>query len=360
MIKRLKILNSPFVSLLLLLLFAEYLAGLWIPYLENPDATKVIRNQAYKRGWPEYISASSPDHGNHIIIITNSQGYGPELQEEQIYGNLLQNKLQKRGSHIIVENWSVPGMRMPEFIILLQKAIEKKPDMIFTLLPVQLVSFGWEAAEVDLQHGSSDLWLLFSDHRIWSKIYNFWVTRKPDIELYLEAFFMYNFNILRSRIHFLDKLRNQLNREQFNIAYGIDRNKGNFLPKANFKKRPRQNKANADVIDRTFNKLIHYQRFSKKAARFIGILHRMQKENPKTDIRLIWQPSALSLVQKESRDNYNRSIKFVLEEMKNKVRNYDFTNQVKTEYFISLGHMDASGHKVMAEKLEKIVIDALY
>jgi hypothetical protein len=90
------------------------------------------RNPNYRRLWPEYVLSAPPkaDGETLVLLIGNSQGYGPEIPERMIYPTLLAKELTERaGKPVRVENWSVQSGNAPDFALLSAFAHRIRPDV---------------------------------------------------------------------------------------------------------------------------------------------------------------------------------------------------------------------------------------
>jgi hypothetical protein len=91
------------------------------------------RNPHLRRGWNEYIEVTGhPRPGEvRVLLLSNSQGNGPEYPERAIYSWLLQDALNegRSGLPIRVVNWSFGPNRVPEAIALLARAQDLQPHL---------------------------------------------------------------------------------------------------------------------------------------------------------------------------------------------------------------------------------------
>jgi hypothetical protein len=96
------------------------------------DFESVHRNPNYMRLWPEYVrSAPSRRNGETlVVVISHSQGYGPELSDDEIFPARLEARLAARSPRPVrVVNWSVPSGNAREAIILAAAAHRLRPDV---------------------------------------------------------------------------------------------------------------------------------------------------------------------------------------------------------------------------------------
>jgi hypothetical protein len=96
------------------------------------DFESAHRNPNYMRLWPEYVrSAPSRSNGETLVVlISHSQGYGPELSDQRIFPARLEAQLAARSSRPVrVVNWSVPSGTAREAVILAAAAHRLRPDV---------------------------------------------------------------------------------------------------------------------------------------------------------------------------------------------------------------------------------------
>lgn len=91
------------------------------------------RNIFFRRGWVEHVLSADklkrPE--KLIVIISNSQGYGREVFDQETYPALLEKYLiQQQKEDVRVLNWSIPGAKVPEFTILAAAAKRLAPDIL--------------------------------------------------------------------------------------------------------------------------------------------------------------------------------------------------------------------------------------
>ena len=94
------------------------------------------RNPNYRRLWPEYVLDTLPKREGEllVILISNSQGYGPELPAELIYPVRLERLLSERWQRPVrVANWSMQSGNAPDFVALAAAAPRLDPDVTLLL-----------------------------------------------------------------------------------------------------------------------------------------------------------------------------------------------------------------------------------
>lgn len=92
------------------------------------------RNPHLRRDWDNYIHVTSVPHDPEVrvLLLSNSQGNGPEYPDPAIYSWLLQDALNegRTGPPVRVVNWSFGPNRVPEAILLLGRAQGLRPHLL--------------------------------------------------------------------------------------------------------------------------------------------------------------------------------------------------------------------------------------
>jgi hypothetical protein len=132
-----------------------------------PTSYEAPRNPYFRRGWVDWTRAPAPLPGDRrIVLISNSQGFLRERPEgEWCYAARLENLLRERsGDEVEVLNWSVPGGKIPEMIVLAARAADHDPSDI--VLVTYTENFVGESMTARLGFGISDVPLLVADHNV--------------------------------------------------------------------------------------------------------------------------------------------------------------------------------------------------
>ncbi len=112
---------------------------------EKPSSYTADRNPAYRRDFWAYTQPQPIREDQRlIIVISNSQGFGPELgkieqlgQAPGLYTAQLQRQLNDtltgdpNSDRIIVANWSIAGGNGAELMLLAARAAAHEPDAVF-------------------------------------------------------------------------------------------------------------------------------------------------------------------------------------------------------------------------------------
>ena len=95
------------------------------------------RNPHLRRDWDNYIRVTGRprDPEIRILLLSNSQGNGPEYPEQVIYPWRLQDLLNegRTGPPVRVINWSYGPNRVPEAVVLLARAQELRPHVVMAV-----------------------------------------------------------------------------------------------------------------------------------------------------------------------------------------------------------------------------------
>lgn len=106
-------------------------------YTPIDPARRTARNAHLRRDWDNYVRATSIPHEPEvrILLLSNSQGNGPEYPDRVIYPWLLQDALNegRTGPPVRVVNWSFGPNRVPEAVVLLARAQELRPHMMLAV-----------------------------------------------------------------------------------------------------------------------------------------------------------------------------------------------------------------------------------
>jgi hypothetical protein len=95
------------------------------------------RNPHLRRDWDNYIGVTSrrQDPELRVLLVSNSQGNGPEYPEQAIYPWRLQDLLNqgRPGPPVRVINWSYGPNRVPEAVTLLARAQDLRPHVVLAV-----------------------------------------------------------------------------------------------------------------------------------------------------------------------------------------------------------------------------------
>jgi hypothetical protein len=113
---------------------------LWLPgFFDARLPSGNGRNPHVLRDWDRYIERTAVARPGElrILLLSNSQGRGPEYPDGQIYSALLERELNAGGGgpRVRVVNWSVAPSRTPEAIVLLARARPLDPDVVLAVFP---------------------------------------------------------------------------------------------------------------------------------------------------------------------------------------------------------------------------------
>ncbi len=349
--------NSFFILLILLAAFEGY----WsvnLPYSKAIPAAFVVRNEFNKRAWPEFTSGKKNSNQKLAVLIGNSQSCGYEYASDSsvIYPYFLRKNL--TGSKIVIENWSIRGIRTPDIEILTTKAMAKGADIVI----LSLNPTNFDAPEnINLSFPNTDVKLLLSDWKIYRTMKSSLLAKHLTFETWLSMKVTLSSNLIRSRTPVFTSLAEglSLNDQIFYFGNPITRNLNpDLLKTKNFRDRI-NHKANlneiqatkeAEFIQRvsTFMQFCRYLKMRVELLRFKG------------KIVFVWQPIGMSKIPDEDARLMNafNHIACSSKEL-NGFGFYNHTNALPVEVFETFAHFDAAGHKLYAEKLTLLIQDEL-
>ena len=179
------------LTALILILLAETAARSILGGVPLPHSFDTPRNPNFLRAWPAYTAprGRAPDE-KLIILISNSQGYAPELEDaSQVYAHRLQTLLNEQDpTHkYIVANWAIAGASGPEFLLLAARAVDHDPDLLMVVTHSNPFTNG--RVNPDLSFYISDCNQLIYDDSIRERLPNWFLNRHDawSAALYLEA-----------------------------------------------------------------------------------------------------------------------------------------------------------------------------
>ena len=155
----------PLTWCLLLLLVGEVVATVGSPYARTPRAQDVSRIPTNARGWPEYLNPGESPAAWRVAVVGNSQATTRELADErQLFTALLNRRLAADGLPVLVENWSVDGLRSDQIELLMVQARTRGIDLLVLVVSVANLDlernfrFDRHVADVDLLAGQPRAW----------------------------------------------------------------------------------------------------------------------------------------------------------------------------------------------------------
>lgn len=213
--------RSPFFWFLLVVAALELCTFVTLPYRDHPQAAQVNRNPTPLRAWPEYLSGDSPADKDLVVLISTSQGLGLELPDDrEIFFSGLRRRLAATHPDIVLENWSIAGLRTDQLELLSLQAAERRASLVVFLLSLGNIDEEWrfrldvDAADLDLLAGDINLWPWMSDTALFG--------RTPYHDFLLRALLL-NSSLGRSRIAVLDAVAERLPRERHRAVFGAVR-----------------------------------------------------------------------------------------------------------------------------------------
>ena len=161
-VKLQKLFGHPAIYTLLFCVFLETLLPRLFPVSLSPDLP-YARNPFGRRNWDDFIKVTSVPHEpeTRILLLSNSQGRGPEYAALNLYASLIQQKLNRLrpAASVRVVNWSFGPNRVPEAIVLLARAQELNPHISLAVFP----PFWFQAEDYVIDSKPTPLSMLPSD-----------------------------------------------------------------------------------------------------------------------------------------------------------------------------------------------------
>lgn len=129
------------------------------------------RNPCRLHGWREFVARAEPRRENEslILLLSNSQGYGREVDSSLTYAQQLKALERRRGRPARVVNWSVPGWNYNDMITLTAAAQRLNPSAILLVFSPR----DFRPAELDgkaVSRWTSDLFYLLGDAEVRQRI----------------------------------------------------------------------------------------------------------------------------------------------------------------------------------------------
>lgn len=130
-----KWLRSPVLYFFIFLLLLDFIVT--ASFEAWRSSLKEKRNPLNRRNCVEHVYKNTPRQVNEtlIIIISNSQGYGDEVEDSETYPYILETKLRAVSkSPVRILNWSICGSAGPEMILLAAAAQRLNPSVVMVIL----------------------------------------------------------------------------------------------------------------------------------------------------------------------------------------------------------------------------------
>lgn len=349
--------NSFFILLLLVAAFEGY----WylnLPYSKAIPAAFVTRNEFNKRAWPEFTSGQKPINQKLAVLIGNSQSCGYEYASDSsvIYPYFLKRDLYN--SNILLENWSIRGIRTTDIEILTTKAMVKGADLVI----LSLNPTNFDAPEnINLSFPNTDVKLLLSDWEIYRAMQNSLLAKHLTFETWLNMKVTCSSNLIRSRTPVFTSMSDglTLNDQIFYFGNPITRNLNpdllktkNFRNRINHKTDLKEIQATkeAEFIQRvsTFMQFCRFLKMRAESLQFKG------------EIVFVWQPIGMAKVPYDDARLMNAFNHIACSSKEiNGFTFYNHVNALPVQVFETFAHFDATGHKLYAGKLALLIKNEL-
>lgn len=340
---------SPLYKFLLVLLLANILCWWLNPYHHVADAVTVSRNSESKRAWPQYVSAPKDPNQKLIVLIGNSQSYG-EFKEnpDSIFPALLRQRL--KSQNIVLENWSIRGIRTADVELLTAQAIAKGADMILFVLDMS----NFDAPEnINLDFPNTDVNLLLSDASVRQLMQHSLLHKNYNIEHILRKILQRHIPLAAMRHPLYTTLADGIvnkNDEIFVFGNPVSRE---FNPQINDFKVMRNKLMHKKVNPGNKVKIedSHFIGYLKTAVLFDYYL-RKRINGSQTKVMFAWQPLLTHhLNQREIKrvKQFRANMSQLNEELT--FKDLDFLNAVSPEGMTTMSHFNQNGHRAFADTL---------
>lgn len=308
------------------------------------------RNACLLRDWGHHAyPAPQKPQEKLIIIISNSQGYGTEVEDEQTYPFILEQLLNQSGKETYkVLNWSVPGGQIPEQLILTAAAARLHPEkLLFINSPASFSQRHLAMLKQPFSNSilGSDVYLLlaYSDVReVLPELYSHFFYQS---KVYLNATLARIFPLwsirtyplsLVNRVSFLQPFdkSGEINPWHFPHNISIEQTREKFLK----------------TVNNTHSEYpaVPYENFSTELLNhFFSITKMIDGEK-----YFIFMPHHTIIRNKNSL--IIPKISQTIQE--NDIQVVDMRAAVPDSYYLSSVHFDQTGHRIMAEKLAEAII----
>jgi lysophospholipase L1-like esterase len=344
-----KWLRYPLVKFFLALMLVNLLCWWFNPYNRVPDAVSVPRNVESKRAWPKYVSAPKDPDKKLVVLIGNSQSYGEfEENPETIYPALLKQKLNNHS--VVLENWSLRGIRTADIELLSAQAIAKGADMILFVLDMS----NFDAPEnINLDFPNTDINLLLSDAKVRELMEHSLLRKNYNIEHVLRKILQRYVPMASIRHPFYTELSDRIvNKHDEIFVFGNPVSR-EFNPQINDFKVMRDRLMHKKLNPNFKVKIedTHFFTYLKTAVLFDYYLSKRLKGS-QTKVMFVWQPL---LTQQMSELEIKRITQFRknMNKLNQKFafKHKDLVNAVSASGMTTISHFNSKGHRAFADTL---------
>lgn len=335
-----KLFRSSFFIFLLAVAITEGICFYLLPYRKASNALQSPRNSFAKRAWPEYVSAPRDPAKKLVIVIGNSQSNGEELSDSTaIYPALLARQF--KDSNIVLENWSLKGLRTTDLELLSTYAILKGADLV--LLALDMSNFD-AFNDINISFPNTDVNLLLAEPGMWKPMQQSLLVNSFEKETLLNQLLNRHVSTIRSRTPVFGYLASDMsfNDQIFYFGNPITRELNPRLENIKeYRKRINYElKGQLDLKNRKDN----IRERIKSFYLFNYYLHKRAAAG-QTRFVYIWQPlckDMLSDGQFNDISRFRKQAPAISETFG--IKSYDMLFTVPDSMYYSVSHFKASGH----------------
>ena len=313
-------LRSVWFWTLLFILVGCLLSNLaWDLWVEQQPAQG--RNPLRLRGWVEYVSDTEPCREDEtlVVLISNSQGYGREVESSLTYARQFQSIRQEAGRSVRVVNWSMAGLKYNELVTLAAAADRLNPSAILVVSSPRI----------------------FRGEGLRGNAISRWTS---------DAYYLLGYPAIRRRIP--DVLRPGM----VDLSLQADILAGSMWPAWRVRTFPsellRRNSPLRGFLDPT-NTTVRADRGNKDLAVDVS------RVDAFLDVACSSAPSVYMVnMPLKSRHRLRERTPWIpVEEAcrRRRIPSYDLCDQIPDKGFIDNRHLNARGHRLMAEKLNEVL-----
>ncbi|MCP3892657.1 MAG: hypothetical protein GY702_27840 [Desulfobulbaceae bacterium] len=308
------------------------------------------RNVHYRRGWAEHVISPSKKKKNEklIIIVANSQGYGREVSDKQSYPSLLEDSLANQFSqNIRILNWSIYGGSVKEMTMLTAAAKRLQADIFLY---------------IDRPSGFHVNYVKANRKRGWLSNFSFdvrFLLWHPDIRKTLPPDFLsYYFGPMDYVDISLAHLFKPWYYRELPVSFVLqNEDMRKFNPSKWSQKwvsAPRDTREKQERLLRQTEKMIKTRReqLKENAISWKAVKHLLDTTQGLTAEKYFISMPVHTLIQGES--------DLILPEIstrfsKKGFRVLDFSKKIPDYQYLSMAHLNETGHQTMAELLTEII-----
>jgi len=275
----------------------------------------------------------------------------------KIYAACLQKQFEQAALPVKLENWSSGGIRTSDIELLSMQAIRRDVDLVIFVLGYSNFDF---PDKLDIDYSPSDINLLAGRPSFWRHIKDSSFSKNITYHDIVKRLLFLQSSLVRSRIPAYDRLAEAIPVKQHKYVFGHE------LEPVIYLDGPYTQKTRDRFPDPTYIlqsgqpvlSAISPDRMQQRLETFKDFVPRLNRRLSDNNIDFVWvwmpalaqmftpaSNTIMSVFKSHAADLFKESqIKF-----------FDFRDAIPKEYFFSVNHFDARGHKVLADKLFPII-----